>query len=382
MVLGLFSALVWGAADFGGGWTSRKTAVFGVVLVSQLAGLALAVLIAILRREAFPGPADLGWSVLAGILGGIGITALYRALAIGTMSIVAPIIGVLAAIIPVIGGIVLEGWPPTLVLVGILVAIVAVILVSRVADEGGGRAGLTEALVAGVSIGLFGIVIAQISDGFVFGPMSVVRVTQAALVAVLILVTRSAWRPGRRFLPILIVIGILDMAGNVAYLLAVQTGLLAVASVLSALYPVVTVLLAAVVLRERITRDHAIGIVLAGLAIVCIGRRVRVDSATMSDLPADISIEPVWLVEATYAPDAAETRVPFRAEHVQRAAERLASGTYVEVGAFADVSGSVLIVRADSEEAALALVRDDVYLQNGVWVELRARPFGRITTTG
>jgi drug/metabolite transporter (DMT)-like permease len=271
VVLGLTSALVWGAADFGGGWTSRKTAVFGVVLVSQVAGLAIAVLIAILRREAFPGPADLGWSVLAGILGGIGITALYQALAVGTMSIVAPIIGVLAAIIPVIGGIVLEGWPPTLVLVGILVAIVAVVLVSRVADEGGGRAGLPEAIVAGVTIGLFGIVIAQITDGFVFGPMSVVRVTQAALVGILILVTRSAWRPGRRFLPILIVIGILDMAGNVAYLLAVQTGLLAVASVLSALYPVVTVLLAAVVLRERITRDHAIGIVLAGLAILCIG---------------------------------------------------------------------------------------------------------------
>lgn len=98
----------------------------------------------------------------------------------------------------------------------------------------------------------------------------------------------------------------------------------------------------------------------------------------MDEQPSDVAIEPVWFVEATYAPDGAETRVPFRAEHIRRAAERIAAGTYLEVGAFADVSSSVLIVRAETEEAALALVRDDVYLANGVWVELRARPFGRI----
>lgn len=271
MILGLTSALVWGAADFGGGLTSRRTAVFGVVLVSQLAGLAVAVVLAVVRSEGMPGPADLGWSLLAGILGGIGITALYRALAIGTMSIVAPIIGVLAAIIPVVGGIVLEDWPPTLVLVGIVLAILAVVLVSRITDEGGGRAGLPEALLAGVTIGLFGIVIAQISDGAVFAPMSVIRTTQAVLVGLLIVVTRTAWVPASRLLPVIVAIGLLDMAGNVAYLVAVQTGLLAVASVLSALYPVVTVILAAIVLKERITRDHAVGIALAAVAIVCIG---------------------------------------------------------------------------------------------------------------
>src|SRR5512141_2369345 len=98
----------------------------------------------------------------------------------------------------------------------------------------------------------------------------------------------------------------------------------------------------------------------------------------MSEQPAAPTIEPVWYVEATYAPDGAETRVPFRAEHIRHAAQRIIEGTYVEVGAFADVSASVILVRAPSAEAALAIVRDDVYLQNGVWVELRARPFGRI----
>lgn len=90
------------------------------------------------------------------------------------------------------------------------------------------------------------------------------------------------------------------------------------------------------------------------------------------------SIETVWFVEATYAPDAAETRVPFRARHLARAAELLVSGTIVEVGAFADVSASVLLIRAATEEDALAICGEDVYMQNGVWVELRARPFGRV----
>jgi uncharacterized protein YciI len=90
------------------------------------------------------------------------------------------------------------------------------------------------------------------------------------------------------------------------------------------------------------------------------------------------SLETVWFVEATYAPDGAETRAPFRASHLARMAELKAAGLVIEVGAFLDVSTSVIIVRADSEEAALDLCRDDVYMRNGVWVELRARSFGRL----
>jgi uncharacterized protein YciI len=90
-------------------------------------------------------------------------------------------------------------------------------------------------------------------------------------------------------------------------------------------------------------------------------------------------IELVWLVEATYAPDAAETRVPFRAEHIARLRELKRQGIVVEAGAYADVSATLVLLRAADEEAALDLCRDDVYLRNGVWVELRARPFGRVT---
>ena len=95
-------------------------------------------------------------------------------------------------------------------------------------------------------------------------------------------------------------------------------------------------------------------------------------------MPDEPVIEPVWLIEATYAPDAAETRKPFRAAHLARLLELKDAGVVVEAGAFVDVSASIVVLRAESEEAALALCRDDVYMKNGVWVEIRARPFGRV----
>jgi len=101
----------------------------------------------------------------------------------------------------------------------------------------------------------------------------------------------------------------------------------------------------------------------------------------MTDQPAAAAaapIEPIWLVEATYAPDAAETRVPFRAEHIARLQDLKRQGIVVEAGAFLDVSATIVLVRAADEEAALDVCRGDVYLRNGVWVALRARPFGRV----
>lgn len=102
----------------------------------------------------------------------------------------------------------------------------------------------------------------------------------------------------------------------------------------------------------------------------------------MSDQPAATTTEPVWLIESTYAPDGAETRVPFRARHLARLGELIAAGIVIEAGAFMDVSASIMIVRAPDEAAALEIARDDIYMANGVWVELRARPFGRVVNPG
>jgi uncharacterized protein YciI len=98
----------------------------------------------------------------------------------------------------------------------------------------------------------------------------------------------------------------------------------------------------------------------------------------MPEPPSPAALEPIWFVEATYAPDAAETRTPFRAEHLAGIVARLETGAYVDAGAFLDVSASIVLVRADSELAAIDLVSDDVYMRNGVWVEVRARAFGLV----
>lgn len=274
IVLALISAATWGSGDFGGGLLTRRTPLFGVVLGSQLVGTVIALVLAVGRGETAPLPADLAWSVLGGLAGGIGIAALYRALAVGRMGIVAPVTGVIAALIPVVAGIVLEGVPAPLVLVGIGLAIVAVVLVSRIRDDLGPSdlrpSGLGSALVAGVGLGVFSVFIAQLSDGHAFGPLALIRATEVILIASVVVVTRSAWRPQRRLLPAIAGVGALDMAGNGAFILAIQTGTLAVAAVLSSLYPVTTVILARIFLRERITRVHAAGIALAMAAIACI----------------------------------------------------------------------------------------------------------------
>ena len=157
---------------------------------------------------------------------------------------------------------------------------------SRVADDRAGPSGLGLALLAGVAIGSFGIAISQISEGHTFGPLTIIRAAEAVLIAAVILIGRRAWRADRRWLPAMAGVGVLDMAGNAAFILAVQAGALAVAAVLSSLYPVTTVILAAVFLRERVTRSHAVGIVLAVGAIVCIAvgiRRRRGDRAASAE---------------------------------------------------------------------------------------------------
>jgi drug/metabolite transporter (DMT)-like permease len=264
------AALTWGSGDFGGGLLVRRMPLFGVVLVSQLVGMAVSLVLAILRGESAPLPADFGWAVLGGLAGAIGISALYQGLAIGRMGIVAPITGVITALIPVLAGVVLEGLPKPLVILGIGLAFLAVILVSRVADDRAGPSGVGLALLAGIAIGGVGVAISQISDGHVFGPLTVLRASEALLIATIVIIGKRAWRPDLRLSPALAGVGILDMAGNGAFILAVQAGSLAVAAVLSSLYPVTTVVLASLLLRERITRTYGAGIALAVAGIACI----------------------------------------------------------------------------------------------------------------
>ena len=250
---------------------SRRAPLFGVVAGTQLIGMVAALALAIARGEPVPQGTDVLWSMGAGICGMVGITALYRGLAVGRMGVVAPTTGVLAAIVPVAVGFVIEGVPSRETLVGIAAALVAVVLVTRSPGHADGRpSGAQWALLAGAAIGGFNVCIGQISDAGAFGPLVIIRLVQAVVLAVLIVAWRQPWRMDRAVVPRLALIGLLDMAGNATFIFATQSGQLAIAAVLSSLYPVVTVLLAIAVLRERVTRSHVAGIVLTGVAIALI----------------------------------------------------------------------------------------------------------------
>jgi len=96
------------------------------------------------------------------------------------------------------------------------------------------------------------------------------------------------------------------------------------------------------------------------------------------EIPDGLAIEQVWVIEASYGPDAAERRKAVRAEHLGRIAQLREAGTMIEAGGYADMSGSLLLLRAASEEEALAIARDDVYFKSGVWTGIRARSLGRV----
>ncbi len=272
VLLGLASAVTWGTGDFGGGLLSRRAPLLAVVAFTQVVGMVAALAMAAGSGEPVPRGADLGWAAATGVAGVIGMTSLYRGLAVGRMGVVAPTTGVLAAVIPVTVGFATEGVPPTPVLIGIVAALVAVVLVTRAPGHGGGRpSGIRWALTAGIAIGLFNVFVGQFSGAGAFGPLVVIRLVQVTILTILILAWRQPWRMEREIVPKLVAIGLLDMTGNACFILAVLTGQLAIAAVLSSLYPVVTVLLAVAVLRERVTSSHVFGIGLTAVAIVLIG---------------------------------------------------------------------------------------------------------------
>jgi drug/metabolite transporter (DMT)-like permease len=281
IVLGLTSSIVWGISDFIGGITSRRAPLLGVLLVSQVIGLAIAFPVALARSEPGLVPPDVGWSVLSGVVGAVGVGCLYRGLAVGRMGVVAPITGVLVAVIPSVAGMVLDGLPSAAVVIGIVLAIGSVALVARVPGEAAddeGRppdavvrsSGLAWGIAAGLLLGAFTVTFSRVTDGLVFGPLALMKAVEAAAFLGAIVLGRQAWRVPRGLWPAVAVIGVLDMGATATYLAATQAGPLEVAGVLSGLYPVVTVILAAIVIRERVTGVHAVGIVGAGVAIALI----------------------------------------------------------------------------------------------------------------
>ena len=253
---------------------ARRVPLLGVVATTQVVGMFVALVVALVRHEPVPTGPDLAWSIGAGLCGVVGMTSLYRGLAVGRMGVVAPTTGVIGAVVPVLVGFVTEGVPTVATIAGIVTALVAVVLVTRAPGHQTDRPmGVEWALLAGIAIGGFNICIGQLSGAGQFGPLVVLRAVQFVILVSLIVLWRQPWRMHRSDVAKLSVVGVLDMLGNVAFISAAQVGALAVATILSSLYPVTTVLLALGFLHEKVTRSHVVGIVLtvAAIALISVG---------------------------------------------------------------------------------------------------------------
>jgi drug/metabolite transporter (DMT)-like permease len=263
----LTAALFWGSGDFTGGWATRRTSQFHVLVVSALSGIAVLLLSASLWRESWPSTGTVGWAALAGISGTVGIAALYHALSLGHAASVAPTAAVVSVVLPVIFSGFTEGWPKAPRLAGFVLALFGIWLVCKPSAGGGAsRPGLGAAVLAGVGFAGFFVLIAQVEAGAVFGPLIVARSVEL-MIAVLLLRARGSSLPRLRSHPAALVAGLLDAGGNVFYLLAQGLTRLDIAVVLSSLYPLTTVLLARFILKQKIMRVQWIGAAVCLLAI-------------------------------------------------------------------------------------------------------------------
>lgn len=280
-LIALASAVCYGAADFLGGLTAKRANTLAIVVVSQLAGLGLLVLMFPLLPPSAPTRADFLWGAVAGLTGGAGVGLLYRALAIGVMAVVAPTTAVCAVAIPVLVAIGLGERPALVTLGGIALAIVAITLVSQSdhpdpvleAGKGDSRASaFSLALLSGVLIGFFFVALARTSTAAGLWPLVVARFVSVVLFSVMALLASQSLHlpPGIRLT--VVCGGTLDMLANLLYLVASRMGPLSVVVTLASLYPASTVLLARVVLQERLSRRQLIGIVCAMIAVTLIVR--------------------------------------------------------------------------------------------------------------
>jgi drug/metabolite transporter (DMT)-like permease len=267
--LALAAAASWGVGDFFGGLKSRSLNPVAILIVAQPIGLTLLGVWVAVRGQGPPGSAVL-WACLASVLGTTGLIAFYRGMAAGALSIVAPIAGAGAAI-PVIWGLAGGDHPSGYQELGFAAALIGVVLASfeRRPEAARLAAGVGWAAIAMLAFGAYYIPMHAASHGDFLWAAFIFRLTSTTLIAAAWLVLRPP-RARRADLPILASIGILDTGGNVFFAAASAKGLVSVVSILASLYPVVTVLLARAVLKERVHRSQELGIALALAGIVLI----------------------------------------------------------------------------------------------------------------
>jgi drug/metabolite transporter (DMT)-like permease len=271
---GFLSALSWGAGDFAGGLASRRLGAYRAVLYADFFGLVLIALAMSVFRESIPSSTVLINSIIGGVLGSMGLLILYYSLTKGQMSIAAPVSALFAAVLPVIVGALTQGLPDLLQLLGFGLALTAVWLISQGSQTEGFRiqhlTDLRLPILAGVGFGSYFIFIhyaTQETDSILW-PMLVSRLAGTLLLLIVVLVRREPLAVPRSAWTVVFFNASLDVGGNLFYILASQLGRLDTAAVLSSLYPGATVLLAWLLLKERIAFKQWVGIASALAAIV------------------------------------------------------------------------------------------------------------------
>ena len=275
-VLALLGAGFWGVGDFLGGLASRRAHVLTVLALSQAAGLVGAATWALTSGGARPGLADMLPAAGAGVCGAIGLAALYRGMAIGAMGIVAPI-SAASPIVPLAVDVARGVVPSGVQWGGIAVVLGGIVVLAREPRGGAATsrvaAGVALAVVAALGFGLFVVGLDASSDTSVAWTILVVRSTSTLLALTAALVVSASLRPPERLLPMILAVGAFDTLANVLVAFATTRGPAGIVAVLSALYPVTTVVLARALLGERLDRTRRIGGVLAlgGAAAVAVG---------------------------------------------------------------------------------------------------------------
>ena len=280
ILLGLTAAVLYGSGDFLGGMAARRTHVLTVLMLAETAGV-IAALAATAMSPGPAHPAGLAWGVSAGLVGGFGLIIFYRGLATGPMSVVAPVSGLVSTILPV-GVSLAEGERPGVsVYAGALLCLVAIVLASSAADtsaarrpsrQGPGRA-IAYGMASGASFGLFFLLIRNAGQSGELWPVAAGRIGELAAVLAAAAVARRGlrpWRAGRWLLLTAASAGVIDVVANICYVAATRTGMFGLAVVLASLYPGVTVLMARVVLGERLRWVQRAGLGLAAIGILLV----------------------------------------------------------------------------------------------------------------
>jgi drug/metabolite transporter (DMT)-like permease len=272
ILFGLGAALAWGAADFTGGLASRRTGAYRAALYGEFFGLLFIIAAAFFIEGPLPGWSALALALAAGAIGTTGLLTLFQAVIHGKMSIAMPVSALLAAALPVLVGSIIEGFPGIVTFFGFVLALAAIWLISQ-EDGKDGRflarlSDLRLPLLAGIGFGSFFILMDIAARDTALWPMLVSRAGGVIIVVVYMLFRRDSWRLGRDVWPVLVLNAFLDVGGTAFYVLASQVGRLDVAAVISSLFPGLTVILAALILKERVSRSQSIGILLALAAIV------------------------------------------------------------------------------------------------------------------